>query len=102
MWPTRHCGADPLGLSFKTITRWLKAVAEWLVNMEVEQLPEGCYLATCAIIPGLVAQGRTLAETIEIARDVARQLHEARLERGEHEAMPALAKSFELLVVLSA
>jgi len=23
---------------------------------------EGCYLATCAGIPGLVAQGRTLAE----------------------------------------
>ena len=87
VWPTRHCGADPLGLSFKTITRWLKAVAEWLVNLQVEQLPEGCYLATCASIPGLVAQGRTLAETIEIARDVA---------------MPALAKSFELPVVLSA
>ena len=77
-------------------------MAEWLVNLQVEQLPEGCYLATCASIPGLVAQGRTLAETIEIARDVARQLHEARLERGEHEAMPALAKSFELPVVLSA
>ena len=77
-------------------------MAEWLVNLQVEQLPEGCYLATCANIPGLVAQGRTLAETIEIARDVARQLHEARLERGEHEAMPALAKSFELPVVLSA
>jgi len=55
--------------------------------LQVEQLPEGCYLATCASIPGLVAQGRTLAETIEIARDVA---------------MPALAKSFELPVVLSA
>ena len=62
-------------------------MAEWLVNLQVEQLPEGCYLATCASIPGLVAQGRTLAETIEIARDVA---------------MPALAKSFELPVVLSA
>ena len=62
-------------------------MAEWLVNLQVEQLPEGCYLATCASIPGLVAQGRTLTETIEIARDVA---------------MPALAKSFELPVVLSA
>ena len=61
----------------------LKAVAEWLVNLQVEQLPEGCYVATCATIPGLVAQGRTLTETLEIARDVASQLHEARLERGE-------------------
>lgn len=32
-------------------------------------------------IPGLVAQGRTIAETLEIARDVARKLIEARLER---------------------
>ena len=75
-------------------------MAEWLVNLQVEQLPEGCYLATCASIPGLVAQGRTLTD--EIARDVARQLHEARLERGEREAPPALAQSFELPVVLSA
>ena len=92
--------------------RWLPARASvanpalrgrsFRAYLQVEQLPEGCYLATCASIPGLVAQGRTLAETIEIARDVARQLHEARLERGEHEAMPALAKSFELPVVLSA
>jgi predicted RNase H-like HicB family nuclease len=67
----------------ETVVSWLKAVAEWLVNLQVEQLPEGCYVATCATIPGLVAQGRTLTETLEIARDVARQLHEARLERGE-------------------
>ena len=84
------------------VARWLKAVAEWLVNLQVEQLPEGCYVATCATIPGLVAQGRTLTETLEIARDIARQLHEARLERGEHDAPPALAQSFELPVVLSA
>jgi antitoxin HicB len=77
-------------------------VAEWLVTLQVEQLPEGCYLATCASIPGLVAEGRTLTETLEIARDVARQLHEARLERGEREAPPALAQSFALPVVLSA
>lgn len=84
------------------MTRGLKPLVEWLVNLQVEQLPEGCYLATCASIPGLVAQGRTLTETLGIARDVARQLHEARLERGEHEALPALGKSFELPVVLSA
>ena len=69
-------------------------MAEWLVNLQVEQLPEGCYLATCTSITGLVAQGRTLTETLEMARDVARQLHEARVERGEHHAVPALAKSF--------
>jgi predicted RNase H-like HicB family nuclease len=49
----------------------------------VELLPEGCYLATSEAIPGLVAQGRTVAETLEIARDVAKRLLEARAERGE-------------------
>jgi predicted RNase H-like HicB family nuclease len=77
-------------------------VAEWLVNFHVEQLPEGGYLATCESIPGLVAQGRTVTETLEIARDVAKKLHEARLDRGELEASAPLAQSFELPVVLSA
>jgi antitoxin HicB len=77
-------------------------VAEWLVNPQAEQLTEGCYVTTCSSIPGLVAQGRILTETLEIARDVATQLYEARLECREDEAMPALAKSFEIPVVLSA
>lgn len=34
------------------------------------------------VAPGLVAQGRTLAETLEIARDVAKRLIEAQVERG--------------------
>ncbi len=53
---------------------------EKLVNIHIEKLPEGFYLATSNDIPGLVAQGRTLAETLEIARDVARKLIEARTE----------------------
>jgi len=40
-------------------------------------LPEGLYLATSDDVRGLVAQGRTIAETVEIARDVARKLLEA-------------------------
>lgn len=77
-------------------------MAEWLVNLHVERLPEGCYLATCDSIPGLIAQGRTVMETLEIARDVAKKLHEARLERGEPELPPPLDQSFELPLVLSA
>ncbi len=77
-------------------------MAEWLVNFHLEQLPEGGFLATCESIPGLIAQGRTVAETLEIARDVAKKLHEARLDRGELEAFTPLAQSFELPVVLSA
>jgi predicted RNase H-like HicB family nuclease len=45
--------------------------------LHIEWLPEGVYLATSDDVQGLLAQGRTLAETLEIARDVARKLIEA-------------------------
>ena len=48
------------------------------INLHIEKLPEGFYLATSDSIQGLVAQGRTIAETIEIAKDVAKKLIEAR------------------------
>ena len=51
---------------------------EELVNLRIEKLPEGVYLATSEDVPGLVAQGRTVRETLEIARDVAGKLLEAR------------------------
>jgi predicted RNase H-like HicB family nuclease len=38
------------------------------IRIHVEPLPEGLYLATPEQLPGLVAQGRTVAETLEIAR----------------------------------
>ena len=47
------------------------------INLHIEKLPEGYYLATTDDIQGLVAQGRTINETIEIARDIARKLMEA-------------------------
>src|SRR5579871_2402381 len=47
---------------------------EHIVNLHIEKLPEGVYLATSDEVSGLVAQGRTIAETIEIARDVAQKL----------------------------
>ena len=55
---------------------------ELAIDIQIEVLPEGVYLATSDELPGLVAQGRTVAETLEIARDVAKKLIEARRERG--------------------
>ena len=54
---------------------------EQIVNLHIERLPEGVYLATSDDVPGLVAQGRTVTETLEIARDVAKKLLEASAER---------------------
>ena len=55
---------------------------ESCLMLHVERLPEGGYLATSEAIQGLVAQGRTVAETLEIARDVARGLLGAQQKRG--------------------
>jgi predicted RNase H-like HicB family nuclease len=50
---------------------------ERTVTIHIEKLPEGLYLATSDEVQGLVAQGRTVTETLEIARDVAKKLIEA-------------------------
>ena len=50
---------------------------EHMIQLHIERLPEGVYLATSDEVQGLVAQGRTIQETIEIARDIAKKLIEA-------------------------
>ena len=58
------------------------SLTEYLVSINIEKLQEGVYLATSENLQGLVAQGRTIAETIEIAQDVARKLIESCIEKG--------------------
>ena len=45
---------------------------EHIVRLHIELLPEGMYLATSDDVQGLIAQGRTIEEAVEIARDVAK------------------------------
>lgn len=45
-----------------------------VIQLHIEKLPEGVYLATSDEVQGLVARGRTIQETLEIARDVAKKL----------------------------
>jgi predicted RNase H-like HicB family nuclease len=58
-------------------------LVEYLVSLKIEKLEEGVYLATSDDLQGLVAQGRTISDTVEIAQDVARNLIESRLLRKE-------------------
>jgi predicted RNase H-like HicB family nuclease len=51
---------------------------ERVIQLHVERLPEGVFLATSDDVQGLVAQGRSASEAIEIAKDVARKLLESR------------------------
>jgi predicted RNase H-like HicB family nuclease len=50
---------------------------EGTIQIHIEKLPEGVYLATSDDIQGLVAQGRTITETLEIARDILEKLLKA-------------------------
>lgn len=75
---------------------------EVAVQIHVEQLPEGLYLATSEQLPGLVAQGRTVAETLEIARDVARRLIEARREREGAPSLPPAEGASDFTIVVAA
>lgn len=56
---------------------------EYIVSIKIEKLDEGAYLATSDVLPGLVAEGRTIAETMEIAQDVARKIIESYIEHGD-------------------
>jgi predicted RNase H-like HicB family nuclease len=73
---------------------------ERIANLHIEKLPEGVYLATSEDIPGLIAQGRTITETLEIARDVARKILEARAERDQHAQLTRAEDSFDYPLVL--
>ncbi len=76
-------------------------IMEQIVNLHIEHLPEGVYLATSEDLPGLVAQGRTVTETLEIARDVAKKLLEAQTERQEPANLKTTGESFDYPLVVS-
>ena len=59
-------------------------------------------MATSDELPGLVAQGRTVAEALDIARDVARKLIEARREREGEISFPAAADRRDYAIVVAA
>ncbi len=56
---------------------------EYRLHLQIMRLETDEYLAILDDFPGLVAQGRTIAETIENSRDVARKLIESHREHGD-------------------
>jgi len=64
---------------------------ETAIRLHVEPLEEGGYLATSPDVPGLVAEGRSITEAVEIAQGLARKILESCLEHGDP-IPPALAK----------
>ena len=71
---------------------------EKIINLHIEKLPEGVYLATSDDVQGLIAQGRTISETIEIARDIAKKLLES--QEGLSKELSIFTDSFEYPIVI--
>jgi len=63
---------------------------ETTIRLHLEPLQEGGYVATSPDVPGLVAEGRSIVETVEIAQGLARKIVESCLDHGDP-IPPALA-----------
>jgi predicted RNase H-like HicB family nuclease len=74
---------------------------EQIVNLHIEHLPEGMYLATSDDVQGLVAQGRTITETIEIARDVAKKLLAAQQARDVSPNLATVRDTFDYPMIVA-
>ena len=55
------------------------------IVLDIERLPEGCYLATSKDVQGLVVQAKTFEKTIEIAEDVARKILQVQKGKRTHQ-----------------
>jgi len=75
---------------------------ELAIQVQIDELPDGLFLATSHDLSGLVAQGRTVAEALEIARDVARKLLEARRERDDIPNLPTTTGQRDYTIVVAA
>lgn len=73
---------------------------EKIINLHIKKLPEGYYLATSDNVQGLIAQGRTITETLEIARDVAKKLLEAQADENITQKLSAFSDSFDYPLVV--
>jgi len=73
---------------------------EHIINVHIEALEEGGYLAISDDVQGLVAQGRTVQETLDIARDVARKLLEAQAERHSVAVLKDMGTSFDYPLIV--
>lgn len=61
----------------------LTEVEEVAIRVRVQTLKNGRYVGTSPDVPGLVAEGRSTAETVELAQGLARKIVESCREHGD-------------------
>lgn len=64
---------------------------EVAIRLRVEPIEDGNFVATSPDVPGLVAEGRSISEAVEIAQGFARKIVESCLEHNDP-IPPALAQ----------
>lgn len=66
---------------------------EVTIRLHIEPLAEGGYVATSPDVPGLVAEGRSIVEAVELAQGLTRKIVESCLDHGDPvpEALRGLA-----------
>ncbi len=69
-------------------------MSEAMIRLNIEPLDEGGYVATSPDVPGLVAEGRTITEAVEIAQGLARKIAESCLDHGDP-LPPALSQAVQ-------
>ena len=69
----------------------LAKVEEVAIRVRVQTLKGGRYLSTSPDVPGLVAEGRSVSETVEIAQSLARKIVESCRENGD--PLPAIFRN---------
>lgn len=74
-----------------------------IINLHIEHLPEGVFLATSDDVQGLVVQAETMPELLRLVPEIVRMLDEFRAEKGwtEPSGQP-VPESFDLPFVLAA
>jgi predicted RNase H-like HicB family nuclease len=81
-------------------------MTERTIRLHIEALEDGGYLATSPDVPGLVAEGRSVTEAVEIAQGLTRKIVESCLEHGDPlpPTLPGMAEGphvFDLVVPVS-
>lgn len=56
---------------------------EAIIRLHIENVEPGVYVATSPDVQGLVAEGRSVTEAVQIAQGLARKIVESCLEHGD-------------------
>lgn len=75
---------------------------ERIINLQVERLPEGLWLATSEEVEGLTVQAENLSDLVAWSREIARDLLALKAELSGAASAPVLADRLSLPVVVAA